>query len=818
MGQRRAGAGRGPRGWGADALAVLGAPLAPWLFFAADLLGGRLIVSQDTTNFLYVLRRWHVERWLADGAVALWNPGVFSGVFQAGDPQLGLYSPLLWLYLLWDGAWAHQLYILTLLSLGGLGMTLWLRELTGRRWLAAGLGVVFVLSGPVLGGVLNAVFLAGMCTAPWVLWRAERLRRAAGPANWLWLALAVAWMVLEGDPFAALAMVAVVVVQAALTAWRRRSNAGLWAGAAALAGLALAAIAWLPALDAVAESRRAVAIPYAQASVFSFHPGRLLNALVPAMWGHAGDGTFWGHGLLTEAHPFSPRFWHASIYLGLPFVLLLLIGLVRGLRRRALLVPLGFGLLYLLLAGGPWLGLHRLLYEWLPGFDRLRFPAKFLAYSHVLLFPFMALGLRPLWDDVLRRAGGRTGLMRLAAGAAGLYAAAGLVAGLVEPAGPLGSPALERAAARLAANAWVAGGLALACGLIALLARRLAGARLRWLLGALLLVGLVDLLRFAPPLPTEAAAALDRPSGLAARIGPAGRTKVLRDANLDRFPAPGHTRTGRETLAFNWGLLEGVHTVFGYDPKVPARYDDFSGQTVFDGFETWAPVLGISHVLTTRRPAGSAPRELARRGVLRVSHVDERRNLVLLASRISSAAPRLSRSLHVVADRAAALRWIEGQPAAPPAVVLERGEVLLDGRRAGAPPLERVLAPVRRAGAAAAPPGRVRGWRRRPDGLEVALECRTPALLVLAESFHPGWRARVDGRPAPVLRADYVGMGVVVPAGARRVELRFAPPAVGWSRWVSLVAAVLLLAVAAAGLWQRRRSSATQRNAAGAGR
>ncbi len=817
MGQRRAGAGRVARGWGADALAALGAPLAPWLFFAADLLGGRLIVSQDTTNFLYVLRRWHVEQWLADGTVPLWNPGVFSGVFQAGDPQLGLYSPLLWFYLLCDGAWAHQLYILTLLSLGGLGMTLWLRELTGRRWLAGVLGAVFVLSGPVLGGVYNVEFLAGMCTAPWVLWRAERLLAVGSSANSLWLALAMAWMVLEGDFFAALAMVAVVGVRAAIASWRERSSVLIYAAAALMLGLALAGISWIPALDAVGESRRATAIPYAHASIYSFHPGRLLNHLVPTMWGWRGDGSFWGHGLLTEAHPFSPRFWHASVYLGLPFLLLLLLGLVRGLRRRALLVPLFFGLLYLIVAFGEWFGLHRFLYDWLPGFDRLRFPAKFYAYSHVLLFPFVALGLQPLWDAVWRRAGGRSGLTWLAAGAAGLYAAAGLVAGLVEPAGPLGPQGLERAAAWLAANAWMAGGLALVCGLIALLARRVPGPRLRWLLGGLLLVGLIDLLRLAPPIPTEAAAALDRPSGLAARLGPPGRTKVLRDANLDRFPAPGRTRTGRETLAFNWGLLEGVHTVFGYDPKVPARYDDFSGQTVFDGFETWAPVLGISHVLTTRHPKGRAPYELARRGVLQVSHVDARRNLVLLASRISSAAPRLSRSLHVVADRAAALRWIEDQPAAPPAIVLERGEVLLDGRRAGAPAVERVLAPVRRAGTAAEPPGRVRGWRRRPDGLQVALDCRAPALLVLAESFHPGWRARVDGKQAPVLRADYTGMGVVVPAGARRVELRFAPPAVGLSRWVSLAAALLLL-VAAAGRWRRRRSSARQRKAAGAGR
>ena len=39
-----------------------------------------------------------------------------------------------------------------------------------------------------------------------------------------------------------------------------------------------------------------------------------------------------------------------------------------------------------------------------------------------------------------------------------------------------------------------------------------------------------------------------------------------------------------------------------------------------------------------------------------------------------------------------------------------------------------------------------------------------------------GWRARVDGTPAEVLRAAIAFMAVRVPAGSHRVELELRPP------------------------------------------
>jgi hypothetical protein len=47
--------------------------------------------------------------------------------------------------------------------------------------------------------------------------------------------------------------------------------------------------------------------------------------------------------------------------------------------------------------------------------------------------------------------------------------------------------------------------------------------------------------------------------------------------------------------------------------------------------------------------------------------------------------------------------------------------------------------------------------------------------LVLNELYHPAWEARVDGAPATILPTNLVMRGVLVPAGASTVELRYVP-------------------------------------------
>jgi hypothetical protein len=94
-------------------------------------------------------------------------------------------------------------------------------------------------------------------------------------------------------------------------------------------------------------------------------------------------------------------------------------------------------------------------------------------------------------------------------------------------------------------------------------------------------------------------------------------------------------------------------------------------------------------------------------------------------------------------------------------------------------------------------------WSRpAPDRLVVELDGLQAGFVVCREQWAPGWRARVDGVDAPVLRANHALRAVPVPAGARRVELRHVDEQSRIGLVVSIVAALALLAA-----WRAERSA-----------
>jgi hypothetical protein len=60
--------------------------------------------------------------------------------------------------------------------------------------------------------------------------------------------------------------------------------------------------------------------------------------------------------------------------------------------------------------------------------------------------------------------------------------------------------------------------------------------------------------------------------------------------------------------------------------------------------------------------------------------------------------------------------------------------------------------------------------------VELSLRAPRPGLVYCAESNAPGWRAWVNGAPAPIVAANYAFRAVPVPAGPVTVELRYLPP------------------------------------------
>jgi hypothetical protein len=104
------------------------------------------------------------------------------------------------------------------------------------------------------------------------------------------------------------------------------------------------------------------------------------------------------------------------------------------------------------------------------------------------------------------------------------------------------------------------------------------------------------------------------------------------------------------------------------------------------------------------------------------------------------------------------------------------------------------------------PTGHTQLVRESPNTFFVEMKLPRPGLLVVPEPWYPGWRATVDGQPAPLLRVDYALRGVKLPAGTHIVEMELTNPALASGACVTIAA--LLCAAALAGWDGRRRRKA----------
>jgi hypothetical protein len=84
-----------------------------------------------------------------------------------------------------------------------------------------------------------------------------------------------------------------------------------------------------------------------------------------------------------------------------------------------------------------------------------------------------------------------------------------------------------------------------------------------------------------------------------------------------------------------------------------------------------------------------------------------------------------------------------------------------------------------------------------PERVEIAVLADSPRLLVVTDSWYPGWQAEVSGTPARLVRVDHAFRGVVVPGGESRIVMSYRPPLLplgaGISGLALLGAAALLL-------------------------
>jgi hypothetical protein len=714
------------------------------------------------------------------GHLPAWDPAGFGGRPLVGNPQMGLWYPpnrLVWM------AGGHPAAIAWLtvahLGLAAAGAVV-LARLQGLGRLAAFVAGVAYAVGPYLMGHVDEghhPHVWGMALAPWgfAAWVAWRQRRAWGlPLLPAVLALAL----LTGHAQEGFYLLVTLSVATAALAIRRsrperRQALRGWIGWIAVVAIALLLTApeWLPAAALRNWLHRGTELSVREASRYHVGPLSLLQWLNPGALG--GPTDYFGR----------DNYWEPQLGLGWTVLVLAIIGARSQISSRFVRGWLALAVVAFLFAAGRRLGVFALFYYAVPGIDHFRVPARSLFLVSLAVSQLAAYGVAALANGP--SAEWRLALRRYASAALPIGLVVALLAAFV-PVGadvtPGSTAGLPAAAHRLATNpvfglALLGTGLALALGARH---RRLGVAAL-----ALLAVGEVAM----------EAGGLVTVAPVSAFVRPDPVARLILDQT-----APGQPPRIRARSAAYPDLPT---VVAGIDRSDLNDYVQF--QHAADLYERLYPLFDGPERKRTMRSLFPESPEL-RRAVL-----DRMAIQWVVTDRPLDPGDAEGLRLH---QEGPALVY-ENSSALPRAYVVPRAEVeadrpLLVGRFAEVPARDAVFLaadPLADQPADRRQPFTPATYERpAPDRVTVRVPTEAPGLLVVADTWMPGWSARLDGKAVPVLRGNHAQRVVALPAaGDHRVEMTYTPPGLALALGFSGIGFVLLAGLAAGSVVATRR-------------
>lgn len=704
---------------------------------------------------------------LRQGELPLWNPGLFSGVPFLANPQPALFYPPVWLLLAFPAAKVAAILLVLHLWLAGWGMYGWLRREGADEWGAFFGALVFAFNGyfavRLFAGHLGVVMVQAWL--PMILWAyhwaLERGRLTAALLGGVPVALSL----LGGHTASFLYVGLALAAYALYYAWEKwqaagAPRAGLWpivvAGVMVLAGLGLAAVQLLPTTEFLRLSTRQET-SYAFAADHAWPPGYLLTLLIPNFFGRLGDIGYWGDGIYTEL------IYYAGV---LPLFLALALGAAARARHhlRPFLLVLGGAGLFLAL--GPFNILHRLAFNFIPLFRVTRAPAR---AGFLFTFAVAALsGLLLTWLRQHFKAAGPA-LRRWTRGP-GVWVVVSITSLVIVTAFFLF--ALQRESNPQVGRLWhVANQSALFLFLFLLTI----GLMYAWGRGHLdarqgtsLAIGLVllDLWGFGrsliQPVPVQESAYWRTVAEISQTDEGTGRVLPW----------------GLSIFEHNKGMAFGLESVFGYDPLELERYARLT-TAVPDPRARAYDLLGARYLVSTQEmsfPSGPDAPQL----------IDQRVGVWVYERPTAYPAAWLVHQAEVHADDAM-LERLNAPDFDPQRVVL----------LAQAPPCELSQSSA----VSTAPLETVEFSRPGNNEVRIHVQAAAPGIVVMSEVFYPGWRATMDGRPVPLLRADYALRAVCVPPGEHVITLSFVPA----SLWVGAGITLVCLLLVGWAVWRERK-------------
>jgi len=740
--------------------------------------GGKVPFFRDLGPYFYPMR-FSLANSFQSGELPLWDRHVGMGSPLLANFQSGTFYPphLIFFFLPFFGA------------IGALYVFHYLVAATGayclcRRWsyspsLAIIGAVLFTFGGYTvsLTNLLNhfqtAVWL------PWVLLLGERSLRSKSWRDPLLFTLVLLVQFLAGSPEVYVLSLGLFL----LDGWRVKRTEGNITYLKLLAlflttnslVLGLAMVQILPTLELLLQSLRFEALPYAVVTSWSFHPLGLINLF---FLDKAVDLS-----LLTGLRLFfNPKIpWTISTYIGaiaLPGILFWLFN--SSMRERVII--LGLIVSTIILAMGRYTPVFPLLYEYLPLINLFRFPEKFLFLTNALLLYVVLRGLFFIFQsDGSSAKGWSIALLAPLTIWLFLYLYSRIereslvqLVNQVEITAQRMTHVLERRAVILV---YLERQVALYLGLSLILFLWKRG-QLRTGLCQTLLVGLVffDLASAHRPyqflLEPEFVYGNNR---VVSSIDPEpSRLFYITSLSylhpttyfLNKRPFAEKVSAVHESLVPNTGIYHGFDYLQEIDAMVRSPYDLFITTGNKLPPERLYRLLGVMNVKYL-----NSAEDLPSGGITLERHFPEYPSWLY---RLNRTVPRTYIVPKAIGEK-------------DPVKILDRlSSVDFD-------PLKQVI--LERPLPIVADENfhsQAKIVRYNNHHVTIQASLSNPGVLVLADSFYPGWKVFVDGEEREVLRANYFFRGVFLPPGDHQVVFRYEPASFYYGAVISLLTLFLL--------------------------
>jgi hypothetical protein len=734
-----------------------------WLGAVSRWIVSDSVVPWDSKNQFYAFFRF-LSATLRAGEWPFWNPYHYGGHPSVADPQSLVFSPVFVIWGALDPAptmRAFDLVVFAHLLVGGIA-------LAGIGWRARWpvpacffAAALFMFGGAASGRLQHTGIILSYSLFPLALLLLHLALERRSHRMAIAFSIVAVGVALGRNQVALLLCMFLLAAAAAevLPPERQtrylRERSGVLITMAACGGALLLLPVLLTIQFANLSERPAELLNDALKG--SLHPANLATLVIPNIFGT--HTSYWGPGAATLPQVALTDDSMNYLFVGaVPVLLVLWLGIAGGSAwrrgRRLMTGTLVIACLFML---GRYTPLYALAFKFVPGIELFRRPTD---ASFIFGIALAILAGHCLADYV------RQGLPPFRP----LYTVAEVSAVLAITASAVLFSARTGHALDAAKQAAVAGAVMLVSVLILLSARqrptRLVAASL------LTLVALAELLWWNAAFrlnaeSRDAYAVLEAPSGAAATaIG------VLENAITSDHQRGDHPRVEVVGLGGPWqnlAMVRGWEATNGYNPLRIGLYD----RLVAPGEENWnasqrrfppsfdsykcalAQALGLTYLVLgqplERMPGLAAPPA---------------------ADLLLAGPPVWIYRLAGTTPRARLFRRIE---------MADARETRPEGRLRVEPSPERALVDVRTPLhqstilSSSENPSAVKIESSQPGRVEIVATSMEGGLLVLHDTFYPGWIAEIDGQPASILRADVLFRGVEVPPGPHRVTFRFAP-------------------------------------------